>query len=175
MNPEVPFDSVESFHEFVTLLAQVVVETKREIEKDVQREMSLNLPRRLKALQIIQYKLRTLESHLENVRRILNDLRSLRRLLFGKRTDGGVAVPWTSIDVAKAETTPSSPLPEVSRSGVPLESTVVCDVSTYVRVKKRALSSSRAVAPRVSGDAIPWYGRRDIKPINGTATVTARR
>ena len=172
MKPEIPFDSVESTHEFVTLLAQVVVETKRDIEGDVQREMSLNFPRRLKALQIIQYKLRTLESHLGHVRRALNDLRSLRRLLFGERTDGGVAVRRTSIDVAKAETTPSS---EVSPSGVPLESTVARPATIRATVRKRALSSLRDTHASNQGvaGAVPWYFRQDIKPIGETTMAKA--
>ena len=36
MNHEVPFDSIESAHEFVTLVAQVALETKRDIEADLQ-------------------------------------------------------------------------------------------------------------------------------------------
>jgi len=124
MKPEVPLDSIESAHEFVTLLAQVVLETKRELQLDIQRETGGNFPRRLKALKIVEYKLRTLESHLENLARILNDLRSLRRLLFGERT-ANAAVPRVSIGIAeKAETTPSVPSSEVSRSGVPPETAV---------------------------------------------------
>jgi len=118
MNHEVPFDSVESAHGFVNLLAQVVLETRHDIEADVQRETNSNLPRRLEALQLTVYKMQTLEFHLKKSRCILNDLRSLRRLLFGERTNGNLAVPGTSIGIAKAEatpSTPSNPLSEVSR------------------------------------------------------------
>ena len=45
-----PFDSIESAHEFVTLLAETVREAKRDIEADVQRESSAEFPRRLEAL-----------------------------------------------------------------------------------------------------------------------------
>jgi hypothetical protein len=59
MNRELPFDSIESAHEFVALFAQVVLETKREIQADIQREMRSGFSRRLQALQIIAYLLST--------------------------------------------------------------------------------------------------------------------
>ncbi len=80
-----PFDSIESAHEFVVLLAETVVEAKRDIEADVQREMNTNFPRRLEALRIALLNLEKLEFHMNKSRRILNDLRSLRRLLLGER------------------------------------------------------------------------------------------
>ena len=45
-----PFESIEDAHEFLTLLAQTVFETKLDIEADVQREVSANYPRRAEAL-----------------------------------------------------------------------------------------------------------------------------
>ena len=80
-----PFDSIESAHEFVTLLAETVLEAKRDVEADVQRESSSNFPRRLQALRMTLYSLEKLEFHMSRSRRILNDLRSLRRLLFQER------------------------------------------------------------------------------------------
>lgn len=160
MNREIPFDSIESAHEFATLFAQVVLETKRDIEGDLQRAMSSNVPRRVEALQIVAYSLDTLQVHMKQTCRILNDLRSLRRLLFGERANGTMAVRAKSIGRARARTASSSPSPRVS-SGVS-GSGVARDVSTYVRVKRRALSSNRAADARnpVSGDVIPWYVRQ---------------
>jgi hypothetical protein len=88
MNHEVanPFDSIESAHEFVTLLAETVLEAKRDVEADVQRESRSNFPRRLQALRMTLYSLEKLEFHMSRSHRILNDLRSLRRLLFQERT-----------------------------------------------------------------------------------------
>jgi len=168
MKPEVPLESIESAHEFVTLLAKVVLETKHDLEVDIQRETGGNFPRRLKALKIVKYKLRTLESHLENLARILNDLRSLRRLLFGERT-ADLAVRPASIGIAeKAETTPSVASSEVDRSRVPLESAVARPASTGATVRKRALSSSGSAHARDLGaaKAVPWYIRPDCKPID---------
>ncbi len=81
-----PFDSIEDAHEFLTLLAQTVFETKLDIEADVQRESSGNFPRRAEALKLALYTLERLEFHMLRSRRILNDLRTLRRLLFEERT-----------------------------------------------------------------------------------------
>jgi hypothetical protein len=80
-----PFDSIESAHDFVSLFSDSVAEAKRDIETDIQRELKANVPRRLDALRLAAYNLEKLEVHLNKSRRILNDLRSLRRLLFEER------------------------------------------------------------------------------------------
>jgi len=83
---ESPFASIEDAHEYLTLLAQTIFETKLEIEEDVQRESNGNSPRRRDALELALYTLTRLEFHMNRSRRILNDLRTLRRLLFEERT-----------------------------------------------------------------------------------------
>ena len=84
--PENPFGSIEDAHEFLTLLAQTIFETKLDIEGDMQRESSSNYPRRAEALKLTLYTLNKLEFHMNRSRRVLNDLRTLRRLLFEERT-----------------------------------------------------------------------------------------
>jgi hypothetical protein len=79
------FENLESAHEFVALLAETVAEAKRELERDVQRESASNVSRRLDALRIALYSLGKLELHVNRTSRILNDLRTLRRLLFEER------------------------------------------------------------------------------------------
>ena len=117
---ETTFDSIESAHEFVGLLTEAVVEAKRDIEADVQRESGSKFPRRLEALRLGLYKVEKLEFHLNKSRRILNDLRSLRRLLLEERTAGASTVQPESIAKAKAEILPlpviSTPRPQMSRS-----------------------------------------------------------
>jgi hypothetical protein len=81
-----PFESIESAHEFVTLLSETVREAKKEVAADVQRESSSDFPRRLDALRTALYSMEKLELHMNQSRRILNDLRSLRRLLFDERS-----------------------------------------------------------------------------------------
>jgi hypothetical protein len=88
-----PFDSIESAHEFLALLAETVREAKRDVEADVQRETSSEFPRRLEALRTALYSMEKLEVHMNKSRRILNDLRSLRRLLFDERTAKPKSLP----------------------------------------------------------------------------------
>lgn len=80
---EEQFESLESAHDFVTLLAETVAEAKSELKSDLQRESTTS--RRLDALRLAAYNLEKLEIHLSRSRRILNDLRTLRRLLFEER------------------------------------------------------------------------------------------
>ena len=111
-----PFDSIESAHEFVALLAETVREAKKDIEADVQRESVSRSPRRLDALRTALYSMEKLELHMNKSRRILNDLRSLRRLLFEERT-----AKLKSSPVAKARTplpTSSSSLPSATSETV---------------------------------------------------------
>ena len=106
MNPAStsPFDSIENAHEFMTLLAQTVFETKLEIEADVARESSSNYPRRTEALKLALYTLTRLEFHMDRSRRILNDLRTLRRLLFEERTLTAFTTRPKANGKARAET-----------------------------------------------------------------------
>jgi len=81
-----PFESIESAHSFLTLLRESVAEARRELQTDVQRASNSNVVRRVDALRIAAYNVEKLEFHLGRSSRILNDLRSLRRLLFEERT-----------------------------------------------------------------------------------------
>ena len=99
-----PFDSIENAHEFLTLLAQTIFETKLDIEADVQRESSSNFPRRAEALKLTLYTLSRLEFHMNRSRRILNDLRTLRRLLFEERTLSALTARPQANGKARAET-----------------------------------------------------------------------
>lgn len=85
------FDTIESAHDFVSLLAETVREAKLTLEIDVQRESTSGIPRRLDTLRLAQYSVAKLETHLHQSSRILNDLRTLRRLLFDERSTGRLA------------------------------------------------------------------------------------
>ena len=82
--PETPFDSVESAHEYVRLLADALLEAKKDLDADV-AAAEVKPDRRLEALRLVQYKLVKLDSHLQSSSRLLNDLRTLRRLLLEER------------------------------------------------------------------------------------------
>lgn len=117
MNPglESPLDSIESAHDFVALLAETVIETKRELQADVLRESGSNFPRRLDALRMALYGLEKLEFHMNRSHQILNDLRTLRRLLFEERTPS--ELKGELMATAKPVTPIFSGSPEESHSG----------------------------------------------------------
>lgn len=80
--PETPFENVESAQEFVSLLAEAIEEARRDIEAEITGPQP---ERRLQALQLVAYNLAKLSLHIGTSRRILNDLRSMRRLLLQER------------------------------------------------------------------------------------------
>ncbi len=83
--PETPFDSIESSHEYVALLAEAIAEARREVEADIADAEREGADRRKQALLLVSYNLAKLNLHITNGRRILNDLRTLRRLLLAER------------------------------------------------------------------------------------------
>jgi|SRR5882672_12132576 len=83
--PETPFDSIENAHEYIRLLLETIAEARTDIAADLEAASEANADRRLEALRVVHYKLEKLEQHLHSSSRTLNDLRSLRRLLFEER------------------------------------------------------------------------------------------
>jgi hypothetical protein len=80
--PETPFDSVESAQQFVELLAEAIEEARGEVDAAVEVPQA---ERRLEALRLVSFKLSRLSLHMAASRRLLNDLRTLRRLLLAER------------------------------------------------------------------------------------------
>src|SRR5271167_3400 len=101
---ETPFDNIENAHDFLTLLGQTIFETKLDIEGDLQRESNSNFPRRVEALKLTLYTLTKLEFHMQRSGRVLNDLRTLRRLLFEERTVTALTARPQANGKARAET-----------------------------------------------------------------------
>lgn len=83
---ETPFESIESAREFLKLLADTVIDTKREIEADIHTQAITADARRLEALRLVSYNLDKLEVHLKTSARLLNDLRMLRRILLEEKS-----------------------------------------------------------------------------------------
>jgi hypothetical protein len=79
--PTAAFESIESAQEYIGLLAQVVIEAQEAVQADIQGSVESEGPRRVEALRLIGYNLEKLAAHLKTSRRILNDLRMLRRIL----------------------------------------------------------------------------------------------
>ena len=92
--PETPFDSIEGSHEYVRMLAEAILEARREVDGEIALAESDDAERRKQALQLVAYNLAKLSMHIHSSRRILNDLRTLRRLLLAERIgiDAGVPV-----------------------------------------------------------------------------------
>ena len=84
---QTPFDSVENAQQYVRLLLDAIVEAKREIQADLAPAATARSDRRVEALRLVSFKLDKLEHHLQSSARLLNDLRSLRRLLLDERAE----------------------------------------------------------------------------------------
>ena len=82
---ETPFDSIEGSHEYVAMLAEALDEARRDVEAEIAAAERESASRRKEALLLVSYNLAKLNLHITSSRRILNDLRSLRRLLLAER------------------------------------------------------------------------------------------
>jgi len=78
------FESIEEAQEYVRLLREVVDETQSLIREDIAGSEG-ETGRRPDALCLVEYKLAQLREHLRSSGRLLNDLRSLRRILYRER------------------------------------------------------------------------------------------
>ena len=83
---ETPFDNLESSHEYVTLLEEAVEVALAEVEADLALAGADGADRRKEALQLVLFNMNKLKGHMSSSRRILNDLRTLRRLLLEERS-----------------------------------------------------------------------------------------
>jgi hypothetical protein len=82
-----PFDSIEGALEYVGMLGEAIEKAKRGVEAEATRARAERAARRIDALQLAAYKLDLLASRVGSSHRLLNDLRTLRRLLLGERQD----------------------------------------------------------------------------------------
>jgi hypothetical protein len=83
--PETPFDSLEGSHEYVDMLAEAIAEAHRDVQVDIAAAETEGADRRKQGLLLVSYNLAKLDLHMKTSRRILNDLRTLRRLLLAER------------------------------------------------------------------------------------------
>lgn len=81
-----PFETIESAQEFLDLLIEAVEESRRDMTAEIALAERSPEERRLEALRLVAMKLDKLELHMTKSRRILSDLRMLRRLLLGERS-----------------------------------------------------------------------------------------
>jgi len=86
--PETPFDNIESAEQFVKLLIEAIDQSRRDVDADIARSDGSRSGSNKKALQLISANLTKLSQHMANSRRILNHLKTLRRLLLQERRLG---------------------------------------------------------------------------------------
>jgi hypothetical protein len=79
------FDTIESAHQYIKLLAEVVTDVRQDLENDALHGDASQLSRRQDAIRLALYQLERLQLHMRASSRILNNLRSIRRLLFEER------------------------------------------------------------------------------------------
>jgi len=83
--PETPFDNIESARQFVELLIEAIEESRRDVDADITLSEGNHSGRSKKALQLVSVNLGKLSQHMTTSRRILNHLKTLRRLLLRER------------------------------------------------------------------------------------------
>ena len=83
---ETPFDSIEGSYEYVEMLAEAIAEAKHDVEEEVALAEKEAASRRKQGLLLVSFNLAKLEGHMTASKRILNDLRTLRRVLLSERS-----------------------------------------------------------------------------------------
>jgi hypothetical protein len=82
---ETPFDNIESADQFVELLIEAIEESRHDVDEEIALAESNRSGRSKKALQLVSTNLAKLSQHMTTSHRILNHLRTLRRLLLQER------------------------------------------------------------------------------------------
>ena len=82
---ETPFDNIESAEQFVKLLIETIKESRRDVDAEIALAEAKRSGRSKKALQLVSVNLGKLSQHMTTSRRILNHLKTLRRLLLQER------------------------------------------------------------------------------------------
>ena len=85
------FETIESAQEYIALLTQAVSDSKEAMAADIRAQAPTASSRRLETLNLIVYNLEKLSVHVKRSHQILNDLRTLRRLLHSERSKTEIA------------------------------------------------------------------------------------
>jgi hypothetical protein len=84
-SPDTPFDSIEGAHQYIELLLETLEQVRKDVDTDIDVAHRSEVERREEALRLVAHKLERLSFHVTRSRRLLNDLRLLRRLLLEER------------------------------------------------------------------------------------------
>ena len=82
---ETPFDTIESAQQFIDLLIEAIDESRRDVDTDIALSGRNRSKRSKQALQLVSANLAKLSQYMTTSRRILNHLKTLRRLLLEER------------------------------------------------------------------------------------------
>jgi hypothetical protein len=85
---DTPFETLESAYGFVSLLREAVDDAYATILDETARAQETGAERRIDALRLVDHKLNCLRQNVLASLILLNDLRTLRRLLLGERKAG---------------------------------------------------------------------------------------
>lgn len=84
--PDTPFTNIESAYNYVALLREALDDAYHSVEDDLDAALGTpGLERRAEAFRLVSRKLDQLRQHLLASLILLNDLRTLRRMLLGER------------------------------------------------------------------------------------------
>jgi hypothetical protein len=82
---ELPFDSIESAHEFMNVLALTALDAIKDLGRDRDQALRDGDHRRAQAIDLAIFKLKSLGCYVHKSKRTLNDLRMIRRLILNER------------------------------------------------------------------------------------------
>jgi len=82
---EQPFDSIEGAHEYMNILANTALEVVADLKRDRDIALRAGDKRRAQAIELAMFKLKMLDGYIFKSRRMLNDLRTIRRLILNER------------------------------------------------------------------------------------------
>jgi hypothetical protein len=82
---EQPFDTIEGAHEYMNILASTALEVTSALNRDHDIALRAGDTRRAQAIDLAMFKLKMLNCYVFKSRRMLNDLRILRRLILNER------------------------------------------------------------------------------------------
>lgn len=82
---EQPFDSIESAQDFMGILGETILDAMKDLRREHARALDDGEERRMRAIEIAQFKLKMLGCYVLKSRIALNDLRTIRRLILSER------------------------------------------------------------------------------------------
>ena len=80
-----PFDTIESAQEYMDILAGTAIDVMSDLKRDRDQAVRDGEVRRAQAIDLAIFKLKMLGCHVYKSKRMLNDLRILRRLILNER------------------------------------------------------------------------------------------